>query len=346
MQTKVTMLFGLFCFLFTFEQSQAQIQSFVISAEQNKFEADKTHPEFFDLHQNVVYYQIQWDKNSKSELNYILELRKQHKDIEKILPIQWKTILLPADSLTQDSILLDNSVLGSGNFELWLCIKDSSGNYLSTFREPIQLLREVNNQKDISFRSDVNQNTSDILDITKTFVAAYQKEQLQRNIAALAPIASSTERIFISQVENENKLEILRRFFYNFWQSRNSVSPESEWRKYADKLNYVSKQFGTSTLKGFESDRGRIYLIYGEPDERIRIPNEKDALPHEIWSYANTNNRSNVRFLFYQPGMVSNQMFLLHSTLSNEIINPQWKTYLFTGPTDNQLTHRAFEYFK
>lgn len=346
MGTKVRVILGVIWFFWSCTECHSQIRSFTISATQDHFETEKGHPEFFDIQQDVVYYRIECENSPSADFNCILELRKQHKDIEKLLPIQHKIVDLKTHPFLLDSLLLDNSVLGSGNFELWLCLKDSSGKYISTFREPLQLLRQNNNLKDLSFLSAEAQEGPELLDISKTFVSDYTIDQLKRNIAALAPIAGSTERIFIAQVQEENNLEILRRFFYNFWQSRNSILPESEWRKYADKLNYVSKQFGTSTLKGFESDRGRIYLVYGEPDERIRIPNEKDALPYEIWSYASSNNRSNVRFLFYQPGMVSNQMFLLHSTLSNEIINPQWKDYLFTGQMDNQLTHRAFEYFK
>ncbi len=88
-------------------------------------------------------------------------------------------------------------------------------------------------------------------------------------------------------------------------------------------------------------------MVYGEPDELIRLPNEKNALPHEIWSYSRAGGFSNVRFLFYQPGMVGTQMFLLHSTLSREIINPQWRTFIYTDVDDSsQMTHRALEYFK
>jgi hypothetical protein len=45
---------------------------------------------------------------------------------------------------------------------------------------------------------------------------------------------------------------------------------------------------------------------------------------------------------------MASQMFLLHSTEEDIVVNPNWKQILLenSGDNDAKLMHRAFEYFK
>ena len=36
---------------------------------------------------------------------------------------------------------------------------------------------------------------------------------------------------------------------------------------------------------GYRTDRGRVYLIYGEPDQIDRFPSETNMKPYEVWYY-------------------------------------------------------------
>ena len=36
---------------------------------------------------------------------------------------------------------------------------------------------------------------------------------------------------------------------------------------------------------GWKTDRGRIFILYGEPSEIERFPNQMDTKPYEIWHY-------------------------------------------------------------
>jgi GWxTD domain-containing protein len=136
-------------------------------------------------------------------------------------------------------------------------------------------------------------------------------------------------------------------FFYNFWYNRNSSAPEKEWKVYADKLNYVSKKYGRNGMPGFETDRGKLYLMFGEPNITEKRDNEQGSLPYEVWFYYETKGRKNVKFLFYQPGSISDQLIILHSSEQDILVNPYWKRVLLQDPTngDNKLKYRVFEYF-
>jgi hypothetical protein len=58
------------------------------------------------------------------------------------------------------------------------------------------------------------------------------------------------------------------------------------------------------------------------------LKNEPSSYPYEIWHYYSVEGRSNVKFIFYNPDVISNDYPLLHSTLPGEIYNAQWKVDL------------------
>ena len=134
-------------------------------------------------------------------------------------------------------------------------------------------------------------------------------------------------------------------FIYNFWMKRNKEKPEEAWKEYADKVKEVNRLFGSSLLLGYESERGLIYLKYGSPTERIVVNNENNALPYEIWQYNTLPKASNALFLFYRPGLVSNDYRLLHTTVNGEIRNPNWRNSLyFSSMEESASSSRAEQY--
>ncbi|MCC7031132.1 MAG: GWxTD domain-containing protein [Chitinophagaceae bacterium] len=328
------------------------IVSVVISNKMAGHEVVAMEYAFFDMDDNRIYYQLALSgtSNLKSSSFLYLEIKKKTNIQYKLKPLYAKKILL--DSLHQlvyrDSFLLQDVRLASGNFDLIISLMNDSSKVLDAKKAGFQLLRNAN-EKIIDEYYELEANVKgNIVDLEKTFVAKYDQETLKRNISSLRPIAEGIETKVISDMASMNDMKFLRQFFFNFWFNRNASDPEAEWKKYAEKLNYVARQYGTANRPGYETDRGRIYITYGEPQKIERVPSEKDALPYEIWFYKYVGNKSNISFLFFQPGMVGSQMFLLHSNYDEEIRNPYWKETLLLDPgnTDNKLTHRVYEYFK
>ncbi|MDD8015517.1 MAG: GWxTD domain-containing protein [Acidobacteriota bacterium] len=78
-------------------------------------------------------------------------------------------------------------------------------------------------------------------------------------------------------------------FIDSFWKQRDPTpgTPENEYR---DEINkrflYVNKEFAKDTPRpGWMTDRGRIYMIMGEPQGRDKIGNLPELHPCELWSY-------------------------------------------------------------
>lgn len=165
--------------------------------------------------------------------------------------------------------------------------------------------------------------------IEKTFVENYSnRDTLWENICSLEPISTGMEISFARNQLKNGDLKTMKQFFLNFWLTRNETNPEEEWKKYKTSVEKVNKVYGTSIRKGYETDRGRTFLKYGEPNTISKQYNEPSAYPYEIWQYYKIKNFSNKRFIFYNTDLVSNDFELLHSDMVGEINDPNWKMKL------------------
>jgi len=149
---------------------------------------------------------------------------------------------------------------------------------------------------------------------------------LREYINSTYPIATGIEKTFIRTSLKTADLKTRQQFFYSFWLSRDPNNPEMAWNLYKEQVYKVQVNFGTPIKKGYQTDRGRIYLQYGPPNTRSAQYNEPSNYPYEIWQYYTlNNNQRNKKFVFYAPDMVTSDFVLLHSDAIGEINNPRWK---------------------
>lgn len=114
-------------------------------------------------------------------------------------------------------------------------------------------------------------------------------EELNRAEAPLIYLAESGE---LSVWGDDLSVEAKRRFLINFWQKRDPTqgTPVNERRRSfyraIDFANRAYREGGRNPVSGWRSDRGRIYIKNGPPDQVLRRQQEGRAPPYEIWSYA------------------------------------------------------------
>ncbi|MFA7331402.1 MAG: GWxTD domain-containing protein [Candidatus Delongbacteria bacterium] len=76
--------------------------------------------------------------------------------------------------------------------------------------------------------------------------------------------------------------------FDDFWRSVDPT-PENEVNElmgeYYRRAEFADRRFSWSRFAGWRSDRGRIYMIYGDPDEVERSAGDLDEPAWERWSY-------------------------------------------------------------
>ena len=118
---------------------------------------------------------------------------------------------------------------------------------------------------------------------------------------------------------------MMAKYVYSFWVTTSPGKPYEGWVKYKAQVYYCEKMFGTQIKAGFETDRGRTWLKYGAPDAVLDRPNEPSAYPYQIWQYYRIGQRSNIRFIFYNPDLVTNDYPMLHSEMQGELQNYRWE---------------------
>ncbi len=140
-------------------------------------------------------------------------------------------------------------------------------------------------------------------------------------------IATDVEQ---SRYKKLDSLKAKQQFLYNFWLTRDNDpnTPINEFKEdYIKRVEYANLHFKLNKKQGYLTDRGRVLLIYGEPDSKDYFPNESNFKPHEIWFY--NQIEGGVQFIFGDPTGFGNYE-LLHSTKRGEYRDDNWEQRLRT----------------
>lgn len=152
----------------------------------------------------------------------------------------------------------------------------------------------------------------------------------------LFPISSEAEQNYQKSLLAKQNLSDLKRYFFVFWSQRNSLDPESAWKEYYGNVRIVNKKYTSRLRKGYMTDRGRVYLTYGQPDAVVERRFEPGLPPYEMWQYnaivsPYVINQVNKFFVFAEFSRSTNEYRLLHSTAIGELNNRRWKYQLARG---------------
>ncbi|MCU0319063.1 MAG: GWxTD domain-containing protein [Flavobacteriales bacterium] len=210
--------------------------------------------------------------------------------------------------------------LPSGNYLLALEVRDKQGELVTRTEQFFMRNNPIERSYDLQAMNG--------LDLSNTFAGALNDvDSLVEHINSMRPIADQLERKIIDDRIKDKDPDLMRRFFYSFW-SNKSVDPEQAWKDYHEQVIKVNKLFSCRVMKGYETDRGMVYLKYGAPNTMMDRLNEMGTYPYTIWHYYRAGRYTNRRFVFYQPDLANTCMVLLHSEVPGEISNPQWNNIL------------------
>ncbi|MDX5346540.1 MAG: GWxTD domain-containing protein [Hymenobacteraceae bacterium] len=219
---------------------------------------------------------------------------------------------------------LDLSVVPSGNYELVIDVRDKQNKSLAVQRRFIQ-----RSNPDLTAKLDEQALNEDV---SLTFAGLIPAEKLSDYLLAHYPVANTAEQGFIETLARSTNEGRKRSYIYHFWRKRNGDNAETAWLEYKKRIDYVDQKFSNRTFKGYESDRGRVFLQYGPPNQvhnertDVKRPvNNSDSRPYEIWHYYSLENQTNREFVFIQRNLGNNNYDLLHSNARGEISNPNWR---------------------
>ncbi|HXH18886.1 MAG TPA: GWxTD domain-containing protein, partial [Chitinophagales bacterium] len=215
----------------------------------------------------------------------------------------------------------DITRLLTGNYYLSVEIRNKSNELLALK----QLFFQRYKKPEAAAMEDLSQ-----IFIESTFVESLSAEALGFHLRSVLPISNVSEARKIKETLKSRDQRQMQQMLLFFWLARNADNPRGEWQKYQAEVKKVNDNFGTPLEYGFETDRGRVYLQYGPPTEILESVHEPGALPYEIWHYNTFEmGQTNVKFVFYNPDLVSNNYVLIHSTANGEIKNEQWQRVIY-----------------
>lgn len=167
--------------------------------------------------------------------------------------------------------------------------------------------------------------------VENTFVATIDNvDTLRRYIRYLDPICTEIERDYSSNLVKTSDVKTMQQFLFNFWSARSPMNPQQGFKDYMNAVKRVNMSFKTSSYPGYRTDRGYVFLKYGQPDKIMESPNEPGAYPYEIWHYYEVGKQHNKRFVFMSKDSAANDYQLIHSDVIGEINNPRWQLEIYS----------------
>ncbi|MFZ4618947.1 MAG: GWxTD domain-containing protein [Bacteroidota bacterium] len=161
--------------------------------------------------------------------------------------------------------------------------------------------------------------------VDATEYATMGEQELDKEFEQSRYFASKSE---IDQYKKYSTVEAKRKALFEFWKSRDEdlSTPENEQKTdYFKRVAYANQQYKTGFREGWKTDRGRVYILYGAPDDVERHANELDKKPYEIWTY--NSIQGGVVFIFGDRTGFSDYI-LLHSTHRSELHDENWARQL------------------
>jgi len=171
--------------------------------------------------------------------------------------------------------------------------------------------------------------------IDPAFQASIHTDSIAFYLESLIPIAKHGEIRTLIDILKINDTAQMRQHLQAFWYQTAGAKAYQQWINYQSQVRSVEKYYANNYMEGFQTDRGRVYLKYGQPNTIIVKESSPSEYPYEIWTYDKIGIFSNRRFVFYNPDLVSNNHRLLHSDMVGELRNPAWQQLLSKRNTVN-----------
>lgn len=263
---------------------------------------------YFEVYNAPTYL----GKDETYMLTYTISGFKDGQQIEGIFKVQRQQSQL----ITPVIAFLPIETLPSGEYDLQINLIDKNSDTIVS--------KSVYFQRRNSTAELYTMSLEDV-QIDKSFQTQISRDSIPYFLGSLMPISPGYEYETIRTMLKGTDTTLMEKYFFSFWVKTSPILPYDAWLKYRAQVYYCERLFGTQIKAGYETDRGRVYLKYGAPDAILDRPNEPSAYPYQIWQYYRIGQRSNIRFVFYNPDLVTNDYPLLHSEMQGELQNYRWE---------------------
>jgi GWxTD domain-containing protein len=180
---------------------------------------------------------------------------------------------------------------------------------------------------------------------TKKFMLIYAFDQLTPTMTSPdsltvddAKLMEQVIRYITSKEEketyNELNLEGKKLWLKAFWDRKNP-NADSKVNTYKNEIfrrflyaNYYYSGSAVKRTDGWSSDRGRVYIQYGPPDQIDQRPSTMDQKPYERWLYFRIPGQSGGNYFIFVDETGYGNYQLRHSTVKGETSNPLFENLI------------------
>ena len=159
---------------------------------------------------------------------------------------------------------------------------------------------------------------------TATQLTADEEEKL-RYYKDIRYVANEKDLNMYERLEGKAQMNFLKTFWKNLDPSTGTPLNERlrdhlMWSRYADE-NFTS----APGKNGSDTDKGRVYIKYGPPSERDFQTSAAAGKAVDTWIYEKSG-----RYIFVFVDLRGTGIYeLVHSTMSGELYNPNWRDTIF-----------------
>jgi GWxTD domain-containing protein len=148
-------------------------------------------------------------------------------------------------------------------------------------------------------------------------------EEVDKELLEVGYFLTQPERQVLTKLTDS---EAKRRFLQAFWARHEIASPTGPPLMRSEFLRRVAlanERYTRLGKEGWRTDRGRVLIVYGEPDQIERHPSESEGKPYETWQY--NQLEGGVEFDFLDRNGFGNYE-LVNSTKRGEIRDDDWQS--------------------
>jgi GWxTD domain-containing protein len=183
---------------------------------------------------------------------------------------------------------------------------------------------------------------------TKKFMLIYAFDQLAPTMTSADSLTEGDAKLmeqvirYITSKEEKDTYKVLnldgkKEWLKAFWDRKNP-NAGSKVNTYKNEIFrrflYANYYYSSSAAKrndGWNSDRGRVYIQYGPPDQVDLRPSTMALKPYERWLYYRLPGQSGGNYFIFVDETGYGNFQLRHSTVKGEISNPEFEKLLDEG---------------
>lgn len=260
----------------------------------------------------LYFYAEIYNLHQMPDSTYTVEYKILHSDDSEYRSYPPKTRHKPG-ALAVESGGVNVVTFPTNSYMLQLNVLDSAGKLAATRSKRFFMFRTRKTEQDSI--------ATNAIDLYKTYLATEYEQKSQSNIddefQSANSMASKEEKKIFKSLDLTGK----QRFMAEFWARRPGLR-----EVHLKRLQYANDKF-SGIKKGWQTDRGRVFVTYGQPDKVEKNFSLTSRHAYEIWRYH--EQQGGLIFVFVDKGGFDD-LELVHSNAPTEISDPGWKRWTNT----------------